>query len=83
MKNMFKHGKLNLLAVTVAGLFSAQAMSATDSQALAAAIAQQEKQLMALKSQLEALAKQQKNNNYKKILRLKALFSRKKMMLIN
>ncbi|MDB2386334.1 hypothetical protein N9W21_03210 [Shewanella sp.] len=46
--------------MTVAGLFSAQAMSATDSQALAAAIAQQEKQLMALKSQLEALAKQQK-----------------------
>ena len=42
MKNMSKHVKLNLLAATIAGVFSANAMSATDPEALAAAIAKQE-----------------------------------------
>ncbi|ACJ30717.1 Conserved hypothetical signal peptide protein [Shewanella piezotolerans WP3] len=60
MKNMSKHVKLNLLAATIAGVFSASAMSATDPEALAAAIAKQEAELVALKGQLKELAKQQR-----------------------
>ncbi|MCL1146263.1 OprO/OprP family phosphate-selective porin [Shewanella marinintestina] len=60
MKSISKHAKLNVLAIAIASVFSANAMSATDPEALAAAIAKQEAELTALKSQLQQLAQQQK-----------------------
>ncbi|WP_374702319.1 hypothetical protein [Shewanella sp. GutCb] len=59
MKNMSKHVKLNILAATIATVFSANAMSATDPEVLAAAIAKQEAELTELKVQLKELAQQQ------------------------
>ncbi|GIU05797.1 MULTISPECIES: hypothetical protein [unclassified Shewanella] len=59
MKSFSKHAKLNMLAMTIASVFSANAMSATDPEALADAIAKQEAELTALKTQLQQLALQQ------------------------
>ncbi|MCL1058498.1 hypothetical protein L2729_10905 [Shewanella gelidimarina] len=56
---MSKHVKLNILAATIATVFSANAMSATDPEVLAAAIAKQEAELTELKVQLKELAQQQ------------------------
>ncbi|MCL1049618.1 hypothetical protein L2755_08305 [Shewanella abyssi] len=56
---MYRHVKLNILAATIASIFSANAMSATDPEVLAAAIAKQETELTELKAQLKELAQQQ------------------------
>lgn len=60
MNNMSKHVKLKILAATIATVFSANALSATDPEVLAAAIAKQETELNELKVQLKELAQQQK-----------------------
>ncbi|MGS0683295.1 hypothetical protein ACVBIL_19335 [Shewanella sp. 125m-7] len=60
MKSISKHAKLNVLAIAIASVFSTNAMSATEPEALAAAIAKQEVELAALKTQLLQLAELQK-----------------------
>lgn len=59
MKSISKHAKLNMLALAIACAFSNSAVSASDPEALAAAIAKQEAELTALKAQLQQLAQQQ------------------------
>ncbi|GIU28345.1 porin [Shewanella sp. MBTL60-007] len=59
MKSISKHAKLNMLALAIACAFSSSAVSASDPEALAAAIAKQEAELTALKTQLQQLAQQQ------------------------
>ncbi|MGS0726752.1 hypothetical protein ACVBKF_11205, partial [Shewanella sp. 0m-11] len=60
MKSISKHTKLNMLAIAIASVFSTNAMSATEPEALAAAIAKQEAELAGLKTQLLQLAELQK-----------------------